>query len=628
MSNLVKSLFRIDPTEGLVRYVNAVKPYHTKVLDVLVEYVYTEQVKVTVRDKWSWDMSFTLNKVDTEYNCGYGTVWDPIKTPDSNPSVNIISAQGKVRFIVNEPTDGTTWSTYFSEHTIARGNVVVTTTGTLPTTEPQLLPGATYELVGSNNAFELYELEGTQPIQFLGSGAGEMFVEIIDKPFNSFLIEPKYGAYYSVAVTNARSNQMSFVDTYEIISISPSEKKLRVNGDIRPVIPVVNVVFDDATIANKNVPGNCSFSFQGNVEGFFKSGTTFIVSGAPNNNGTYRVSDELSGRLLTRYDGQYTTVPVDQAISTKEGGGNAIIALTTIIPTNSTVYVSGNTGVGTNGRYTVSSVAFVSGHTDVYVNEQVSLLSGNDGSLHVPVDIARLPSWPGGMEVSFTTTTTLPRPLSVLDRYFFAPTGTAGTFNLSTKRYPTEYSDYVNLSEQLDGVVSIRRAGVFVPGAYVKIQGSHLGRNDGNYVIKDMQREGDNIRMYVMEQVRGTTPSNRSYDGVMTFNFESYDAPVYCPAAKTSDLYAGTYIHESISFEFSIHLEEKISSEVVGDYLSGWGNTPFGQGKSSPFGTTEDGFNSFTAPTNTGTLLPHGYDMQLFDVGAMLEIFPHEGTKR
>jgi hypothetical protein len=45
-----QTLSTIDPTEGLIQYVQAVKPYHTKVLEVLVEYVYTENLAVTIVD--------------------------------------------------------------------------------------------------------------------------------------------------------------------------------------------------------------------------------------------------------------------------------------------------------------------------------------------------------------------------------------------------------------------------------------------------------------------------------------------------------------------------------------------------------------------------------------------------
>jgi hypothetical protein len=44
----------IDPTQGLIQYVQAVKPYHTKIMDVLVEYVYTETISTTVQERWNW----------------------------------------------------------------------------------------------------------------------------------------------------------------------------------------------------------------------------------------------------------------------------------------------------------------------------------------------------------------------------------------------------------------------------------------------------------------------------------------------------------------------------------------------------------------------------------------------
>jgi hypothetical protein len=41
----------IDPIQGLVDYVSDIKPYHSKIFEVLVEYVYTDMVNVTVVDK-------------------------------------------------------------------------------------------------------------------------------------------------------------------------------------------------------------------------------------------------------------------------------------------------------------------------------------------------------------------------------------------------------------------------------------------------------------------------------------------------------------------------------------------------------------------------------------------------
>ena len=93
MTNLVQSLFRIDPTEGLVQYASAVKPYHSKILDVLVEYVYGENINVSMKERWSWTMTFDRPKTDIVYTCGYGLVWDPYRTAEAAPPVNIVKSQ-------------------------------------------------------------------------------------------------------------------------------------------------------------------------------------------------------------------------------------------------------------------------------------------------------------------------------------------------------------------------------------------------------------------------------------------------------------------------------------------------------------------------------------------------------
>lgn len=36
----------LDPVQGLVDYVQDVKPYHTKVIEVLIEYVFTDHIGV------------------------------------------------------------------------------------------------------------------------------------------------------------------------------------------------------------------------------------------------------------------------------------------------------------------------------------------------------------------------------------------------------------------------------------------------------------------------------------------------------------------------------------------------------------------------------------------------------
>lgn len=44
-------LVSIDPIEGLIGYVQDIKPYHTKVFETLVEYVYTDYINVNIVDR-------------------------------------------------------------------------------------------------------------------------------------------------------------------------------------------------------------------------------------------------------------------------------------------------------------------------------------------------------------------------------------------------------------------------------------------------------------------------------------------------------------------------------------------------------------------------------------------------
>jgi len=50
----------IDPIQGLIDYVNDTKPYHTKVVDVLVEYTYNEGTAATITDTAHIDISIDL----------------------------------------------------------------------------------------------------------------------------------------------------------------------------------------------------------------------------------------------------------------------------------------------------------------------------------------------------------------------------------------------------------------------------------------------------------------------------------------------------------------------------------------------------------------------------------------
>lgn len=93
-----------DPLEGFIEYVKNVKPYHTKILEIIVEYQYSDIVNITISEKLSMDIHlnfsentlitipenyyFNVDKLelqdfvkvyvaDNTYNIGWGVIeWD------------------------------------------------------------------------------------------------------------------------------------------------------------------------------------------------------------------------------------------------------------------------------------------------------------------------------------------------------------------------------------------------------------------------------------------------------------------------------------------------------------------------------------------------------------------------
>lgn len=550
MTDLVKALFRVDPTEGLVQFVTATKPFHTKVLDVLVEYVYKENVTVNVKDKWKWVIHMSNpgwnlthafdpltgtrhQTTDVVRSCGYGLTWDPVNTPETNPVLNIISG--------HSATD---------------------------------VPNKVY----------------------------------------SFLVQPNYGAFYNIAVIDTQSNQLAFVDTFSISAVTPASKKWKLSTDIRPTHTITSTALDELSLGN--VAGNCSFMITGNHEHHFPPGSTFVVTGG-SNAGTYTVVTADMNRLYPRFDGYNTIIPVNEVISSSAPGGTITIDINVILPSGQEFFIQENSGNGGNGRYTVNTVSTVTGTTEIICNETLSTMTASDGKIHIPIHAIRIPAWPHGLCVEFDCTGLYPAPMNHLSKFFYIPTSTPGRFNLSTKRYPTEFEDYVDFSTTHTGFLTTRKAEQFHPGAYITVSGTHLNRNDKNYTVKRVVKEGANVRVYVMEKVPFTTPTGLLTDGKMVGVFDSFDAPVYCSISQAPDLYADTFIHESIDFAWNIQLTEDVMTSMVAPIGLGWGAMGFGG--IEPFNDNVTVPTGRTADQGTGTILPHGIDVQLFGIGGLVE---------
>ncbi|MGI0075811.1 MAG: hypothetical protein ACREAU_00200, partial [Nitrosopumilaceae archaeon] len=95
MASVFAGIKQIDPVEGLVQYVLDIKPYHTKIIEVLVEYLHTDPLNVTILDELDWDIFLAEPaRLQAEGCCdGYSVVnfGNPVVYPIASPNPLISS---------------------------------------------------------------------------------------------------------------------------------------------------------------------------------------------------------------------------------------------------------------------------------------------------------------------------------------------------------------------------------------------------------------------------------------------------------------------------------------------------------------------------------------------------------
>lgn len=57
------SSFSKEPIQGLIEYIHEIKPYHTKLLDVFVQYLYQEDLKVTMSERLQIDIGLGFTEI-------------------------------------------------------------------------------------------------------------------------------------------------------------------------------------------------------------------------------------------------------------------------------------------------------------------------------------------------------------------------------------------------------------------------------------------------------------------------------------------------------------------------------------------------------------------------------------
>ena len=646
MTTLQDALFRIEPTRGLVSYAEDVKPYHSKILDVLIEYVYEERIDVTVTEKWKWqihwderwdgdrDAAWLAGRTPptVTYSCGYGIVWDRATSADVNPPVTIVGISPASHDILGiTPTNGATDGIFTMV-----GNVVLdfptgstfrvndssysNSAHTLPSNITEFtVTGSVY--VDGRTRVSVAEtiLPVVSPVLGTAYARVNSFNENTNPPANSFLVTTPPTNTYSFAVRNKDSNQFVLVDRVSIVGVNPTAHTWTISGNRVDSMEVGTSVY--VTSNNNNANGEYTIT---NIA--LVSGNTVVTVEEP-----IFSSATNTGYLAfpIKSVDTYTIVGINLGTKSIIISGNHLAG---IIP-NQTLTISGN-GVqdpnhpeySCDGTYIVASASVVSGNTVIVVKNSLDTTALTGGT----VNIERLPGWMSGMQIKLSGAGTQPAPLATASIYYFQPTVTPGVFNLSYKRYPSKYTDVVDVTTVGVGDIKIARGELYYPGAMIKIDHTYVTTNRGAYYVKSTATEGAYTRVYVMQHISSPHGGAAMVAGTISLGGTGFDEPVYCPLAKAPSLYTDTFIHEHLQFSVEVFQRDVIESSAI-EYQQyhGWGISPYSRGVTGPYGTdtytdipNRYAMTSGNPPADGAhVLLPTGYDTQLWGIGGMCESY-------
>ena len=212
-------LFSLDPTTSFVEYVQDVKPYHTKIFDVLINYAYSDMMRVNLRENIEISVEVSAPGEEPIYYCGpgyepgfgfgYGIYWGGGYGGENSDTAAIPPPPA-----TDDPYDDSGYDDVGYDGTVSSN------------------PSNTIPPVVNVYAPIVQAVTGTSTVP--------------DLPANSFLVTTPAPVYYTVSIINSVSNQLGFVRNYALAGVSPLDKKWVLAGDQTPYITAGTVFYTGA----------------------------------------------------------------------------------------------------------------------------------------------------------------------------------------------------------------------------------------------------------------------------------------------------------------------------------------------------------------------------------------------
>ena len=286
----------IDPVQGLVNYVLDAKPYHTKIAEVQVGYVYTENVDVTITDRLTWQIDmFGDDTLPVSYDCGYGV--NPYGGSDVPSTIYLVA-------LANADTNQFILDDALGDQT-----------ANFPAGTPIRALSSTSQDLGDFTVYTSY-FDGTNTvIQVMQKILGEVASSIAYLGFRAVGYgEPDYcaltssprmyvGAYVNETLQFKTDAGQAGVEMAKTDRITVSQANAAISETIQFDMEFVSATWTYTIIAIDL--GNSIIEVSGNALQDIQLGTPLTISGSTGNDGTYRVSPMSTSNGLILYGPEY-----------------------------------------------------------------------------------------------------------------------------------------------------------------------------------------------------------------------------------------------------------------------------------------------------------------------------------
>ena len=322
---MASNIIPLDPVQGFVEYVQDVKPYHSKILEVLIEYIHTDVAQISITDSIDWKINISSPEItcanvsgEERLSAGFDN-----QTDYSLSTLTIPSDPGNLglfRVTVNDVPAGinvtspTTFS-IISPLPINQGDIVIARvfdTGLVCPTICDMgfgsIPygGGKGVPIIANDGIDKITIPGDvvldfpngTPVNLLSQIVNDTTQNVVGTDTNQYTIIAS--ALISGSVGNPPSTSLTLSPALTPLLIPGAGETSSAILFYQP-LPIVNVFLPSSSESAFNNVGSNMFVVDGLFTSRFQQGLQFEVDSGPNK-GTYTVlySDFVSGQTRIR----------------------------------------------------------------------------------------------------------------------------------------------------------------------------------------------------------------------------------------------------------------------------------------------------------------------------------------